>query len=67
MNVLQAVWEPRAKIGLTVLLLIMTQYVFAVIGYWIYHTDYSDNSCNSLSDCLVSTIDNSFKASHSRS
>ena len=60
-NVLRAVWEPRVKIIMTLLLLIITQYVFTLYAYWNYENDFSDNVCSQLDNCFVGLFDNAFK------
>ena len=63
-NVLRAVYGPRKQIVLTLFLLIIVTYMFSILAYSQFHSDYNNslgNSCYSLWSCLVVTFDQSYK------
>ena len=61
-NVLKAVWEPRVPLVLTILVFFLAEYYFSLIGYLAFYTNYNNGqTCQSLWECYLTTIDQTFK------
>jgi len=61
-NVLKAVWDPRVSLFLTILVFLLTEYYFTLIGYTVFSSDYDEGSgCESLWQCFLIGIDQTFK------
>ena len=61
LNVVKAVWQPRKAILFTLFLFIVLMYVFTLIAYYWLYASYNPNFCYSTFECLLTTIDRSFK------
>ena len=61
LNVLKAIVEPAVGILLTLMLYIVLEYIFAVIGYLAFTDDYVDYNCRSVLHCFMFNIDMTFK------
>jgi inositol 1,4,5-triphosphate receptor type 1/inositol 1,4,5-triphosphate receptor type 3 len=60
--VVRAFWEPRTALFLTLVLFILVTYIFSLIGFTFFTSDYS-GMCDSTIICLVGTFDLSFTVS----
>lgn len=60
-NVLRAIWGPIAAILITLLLYVIMEYIFAVIGYCLFPDQYPTFTCDSLIHCFLFEIDATFK------
>jgi len=61
-NVVKAVWNPRISLGLTLLVFILLEYYFAIIGFSVFGLHYDGGAaCQSLWDCFLQTFDHTFK------
>ena len=60
-NVLAAIWGPIAAITITLLLYIIMEYLFAVIGYALFPEQFPNFSCDSLVHCFLFALDATFK------
>lgn len=59
-NVVRAVWQPRAELVLSLILFIILEYYFTLIGYMVYYDDYQ-GMCDELWVCFFTTFDWTFK------
>lgn len=59
-NVVKSVWEPRYAILLTLVLFLIIEYLFALIGFQSFHKDYQ-GKCESVLFCFLFTVDMTFK------
>ena len=60
-SVIAAITGPLREIMMTLFLFLMIEYLFAVIAFsWFAHT-YPDSTCNTLINCFVITLDQTFK------
>ena len=62
MNVLQAIWQPKFSLMMTILLLLMVVYSFSVLAFFWYSDDYPNSSWYSLWSCFVVSYDQTFKS-----
>ena len=59
-NVLRSLWEPKEAILLTIILMLIVQYVFSLFAFQYLFKDF-DGYCNSTLMCFLSNIDFTFK------
>ena len=59
-TVILAFWEPRVQLWLVFILLLIWEYVFALIGFLVFPEQYAGN-CDSMLFCLILCFDNTFK------
>lgn len=62
-NILKALWRPRKELFFTLIIFLMTEYIFALIIYQFYKDDVKNNHCISLATCILTVIDSTFKVS----
>ena len=60
-NILQSVYQPRLQLALTFILYLILNYMFTLIAFLEFETDYQGN-CDNLFLCFIITFDWSFKA-----
>jgi inositol 1,4,5-triphosphate receptor type 3 len=60
-NVLKAITMPWKELLLTFWLLIATIYMFSLITYTFFGSDYPNDSCYSMLTCLIVNVDLTFK------
>lgn len=60
-NVVKAVWRPRIPLLLTLLVFLLIEYYFTLIGYSVYNDNYVTGSCDALWKCFFTTFDQTFK------
>ena len=60
-NVVKAVWQPRRELMLSLILFIILEYYFSLIGFLFYDDDYSGR-CESFWICFITTFDWTFKS-----
>ena len=60
-NVIRAVWEPRKQLMLTLVLFIILVWVYGLIAFTFFSSDYYDR-CNATLFCFLFTFDWTFKA-----
>lgn len=61
LSVLKAIVEPAVGILLTLMLYIVLEYLFSVIGYLAFMDDYEEYTCDSVLHCFMFNIDMTFK------
>ncbi len=59
-TVILAFWEPRVQLWLVFILLLIWEYVFALIGFLVFPEQY-EGSCDSMLFCFILCFDNTFK------
>ena len=62
-NVLRSIWEPKYKIFMTLILFLLTEYLFVIISFQMYRDYFPGNNCENLLRCYLVTLDQTFKAS----
>ena len=60
-NILKAVWRPRKELFFTLIIFMMTEYIFALFIYQFYKDDVKNNHCISLATCILTVLDQTFK------
>jgi hypothetical protein len=60
-NVIRAVWEPREQLLLTLILFIILVWVYALVAYTFFSSEY-DGKCEETIFCFLFTFDWTFKA-----
>jgi hypothetical protein len=59
-NVIRSVYEPRQQLILTLILFIILEYIFSIVAYSFFSSDYNGN-CESMLYCFFFTFDYTFK------
>ncbi|MDR3549700.1 MAG: ion transporter [Candidatus Pacebacteria bacterium] len=62
--VLNAIKGPAVSILLTLILYLLMEYLFTVIGYVVFPGDFPNYSCDSLVHCLMFIIDQTYKGNN---
>ena len=60
-NVLKAIYRPRYELLYTMLLFVVLEYIFAMIAYIWLDSDFEKGECNSLAQCFMVIVDQTFK------
>ena len=60
-NVIKAIWRPRKPLLLTLLIFLLVQYFFTIVGYTFFNDNYVQGSCDTLWKCFFTTFDQTFK------
>jgi len=59
-NLIRAIYEPRRQLGLTFLLYMILTYIFSLIGFEFFSSDYG-GACHTTWECFLTTFDFTFK------
>eukprot|EP00347_Sterkiella_histriomuscorum_P001628 403371295 len=60
-NVMRSIWEPKYKIFMTLVLFVLVEYIFTVVSFTNYRSEYPAENCSNLLRCFLVTIDQTFK------